>query len=245
VTQDQREPEDRSAALAVGLGAAAVILRLAKRTGWARIGRTGEQQAGDPPSSFAAGQAALERSRYHEAAAHFEAAVEAIDPTAPGAGPFRAASLLGLGLARYHLHDHEASRAAFAEAHRVQPAWPYPLANLARVAAAQGRFDAMRDLLEQAIPLIHPQDHYLVAKLTSEEVFAERLDEVLELLVAHHLLSPREYTQRLRAWQQGTLELGSQDIHVDVSGTVGALTLGSNSPIDGITVDPEVRGTRE
>jgi tetratricopeptide (TPR) repeat protein len=239
VGQDQREPEDTSAALAVGLGAAAVILRLVKRSGRARIARMLEQQAGDPPSSLAAGQAALELSRYHEAAAHFEAAAGAIDPTAPGAGPFRASALVGLGLARYHLHDHEASRAAFAEAQRAQPAWPYPLANLARVAAAQGRFDTMRDLLEQAIPLIHPQDHYLVARLTSEEVFAERLDEVLELLVAHRLLSPREYTQRLRAWQQGTLELTSQDINVDISGTVGALTLGSDSPIDGTNVNPK------
>jgi tetratricopeptide (TPR) repeat protein len=240
VAQDQREPEDASAALAVGLGAAAVGLwRLAKRSGRVGIGRALEQQASDPSSSLAAGQAALELSRYHEAAAHFEATVAAIDPRAQGAGPFQASALLGLGLARYHLHDHEASRAAFAEAHRTQPEWPYPLANLARVAAARGHFDEMRDLLEQAIPLIHRQDHYLVAKLTSEEVFADRLDEVLELLVAHHLLSPSDYARSLRAWQQGTLELRSQDINVNVSGTVGALTLGSNSPIDGTTVDLE------
>jgi tetratricopeptide (TPR) repeat protein len=236
----RKEPEDMSAALALGVGAAAVLLRLAKRSGWAaRLGKALEPQAGEPVVRLAAGQAALESSRYHEAAAHCEAAIAAIDPRVAGADVLRAHALLGLGLARYHLHDHEASGAAFAEAHRVQPAWPYPLANLARVAAAQDRFDEMRERLEQAIPLIHRQDHYLVTKLASEEVFAEHLDEVLELLVAHQLLSPRDYTQRLRAWQQGTLELASQDIHVDISGTVGAFTLGANSPVDGTTVDLE------
>jgi tetratricopeptide (TPR) repeat protein len=242
VTQDQQEPEDATtAALALGLGAAAIgILRLAKRSGWAaRIGQALAPQANDPASSLAAGQAALELSRYNEAAAHFEAAVAATDPRAPGADALRATALVGLGLALYHLDDHEASRAAFAEAHRALPASPYPLANLARLAAAQGRFDEMRGLLERAVPLIDRRDHYLIAKLTSEEVFAEHLDEVLELLVAHDLLSPREFTRSLRAWQQGTLELGSQDIHINVSGTVGALTLGSNSPIDGATVDLE------
>ena len=236
------EPEDATGtAVALGLGAAAVLLRLAKRSGWAaRIGQAlAAQQADDPTASLAAGQAALERSRFHEATAHCEAAVAAVDPRAPGADVLRASALVGLGLARYHLGDHEASRAAFAEAHRVQPAWPYPLANLARVAAAEGRFDEMRGLLERAVPLIDRRDHYLVAKLTSEEVFAEHLDEVLELLVAHQLLSPRDYARSLRAWQQGTLELASQDINVTVSGTVGALTLGANSPIDGTTVDLE------
>jgi tetratricopeptide (TPR) repeat protein len=238
---DRAEPADATgAAVALGLGAAAVLLRLAKRSGRAaRIGKALAKQASDPQASLVAGQAALELSRYHEAAAHFEAAVTAIDPRAPGEDVLGASALVGLGLARYHLGDHEASRAAFAEAHRAQPAWPYPLANLARLAAAQGRFDEMRGLLERAVPMIDRRDHYLVAKLTSEEVFAEHLDEVLELLVAHDLLSPREYTRSLRAWQQGTLELGSHDIHVNVSGTVGALTLGSNSPVDGATVDLE------
>ena len=238
---DRAEPEASTAALALGLGAAAIgILRLAKRSSWAAgIGKALAQQASDPPSSLAAGQAALELSRYHEAAAHCEAAVAAIDPRARDADVLRAWALISLGLARYHLGDHEASRAAFAEAHRAQPASPYPLANLGRLAAAQGRFDEMRCLLERAVPLIDRRDQYLIAKLTSEEMFAEHLDEVLELLVAHDLLSPREYTQSLRAWQQGTLELGSQDINVNVSGIVGALTLGSNSPIDSATVDLE------
>jgi tetratricopeptide (TPR) repeat protein len=238
---DRTEPEDSTAALALGLGAAAIgILRLAKQSGWAaRIGRALAQPASDSPPDLAAGQAALELSRYHEAAAHYEAAVAAIDPRAPDADVLRAWALIGVGLARYHLGDHEASSAAFAEAHRAQPASPYPLANLGRLAAAQGRFAEMRSLLERAVPLIDRRDHYLIAKLTSEEVFAEHLDEVLELLVAHDLLSPREYTRNLRAWQQGTLELGSHDINVNVSGTVGALTLGSNSPIDGAAVDLE------
>jgi tetratricopeptide (TPR) repeat protein len=234
------EPEDvTGTAVALGLGAAAVLLGLAKRSGWAaRIGRAlAAAQASDPSSHLAAGQAALQRSRYHEATTHFEAAVDAVDPRSAGADAFAAAALVGLGLARYHLGELDESRDAFVAAHRVQPAWPYPLANLARLAAARGRFDEMRDRLEQAVPLIHPQDHYLVAKLTTEEVFADHLDEVLELLVAHDLLSPRDYARHLRAWQQGTLELGSQDINVNVSGTVGALTLGANSPVDGTTVD--------
>lgn len=242
---EPNDPEDTSAALALAVGAAAVgIFRLAKRSGLTRmLSRALQQQSsGDPVALLAAGQAALGSSRYHEAAAHCEAAAAAVDPAVPGADDLRAAALVGLGLAWYHLGDPDASRAAFAEAHRVQPASPYPLANLARLAAAEGRFDEMRELLEQAVPLIHPQDHYLVAKLTSEEVFAAHLDEVLELLVAHHLLTPHEYARSLRAWQQGTLELAPQDItvnHVNVAGTVGAFAVGPHSSIDRATVDLE------
>jgi hypothetical protein len=152
----------------------------------------------------------------------------------------KGSALNGLGLAKYYLGDYDGSRVALAEAHRVFPESPYPVTNLARVAARQKRFDEMQDMVERAIPLIDPQDQYLIERLATEESFGDHLGDVLTLLHTHHRLSPREFTEKFSAWKRGTLQLATRNFNIanfQPGASVGAFTMGSNSPVSDVTID--------
>jgi len=140
--------------------------------------------------------------------------------------------LNGKGAAFYYLEDYPNSKLSHQEAYNAYLYNPYPLINLAQLAARERNKQQMLYLLGLGIPLIVDappffyKDH-LVFALLNELDFDIYQDDVLQLLFSNGKISLADYNRALRNWTERTVKtnqpinFSQQNFYSPVSGVAG------------------------
>ena len=164
----------------------------------------------------------------------------------------RCQCLLSLGIAYYSLDNFENSKNYWEAAHQTFHNHPYPIINLACIAARLGNRDELRLLLEKLMPLVIDKCYALdppnisnkvisfsetiiVEQILSQPTLEIHLDIVLPILRSYKKISEYIYRERLKAWTLRNSARNKSDnnvTNISISGSkIGGFSIGNNSDI--------------
>lgn len=212
---------------------------LVNASGW--LDRALSLNPSNPWIYSAAGDVYMARGYYANAVDRFTKAIHQMSQSAITGDQrsyFLSIVWCNTSAALYHLEEYEKCRQANIASMQAYSFNPFPIINLASLAARDSDKLQMRQWLERGIPLIDPNFHpALLTFLLGHPNFDEYRDVVLELLRNEGKIPLTTYQQHRDGWLKRRSQSSQSSPTINIRDSIlGGLNVGDNGKIQGTTI---------
>jgi tetratricopeptide (TPR) repeat protein len=166
-------------------------------------------------------------------------------------GVFESRCLNDIGVAYYHLGDFDNSWHFHELGYKKCPDNPYPIINLASLAARREDINLMRYYLEKGIPLLVDTRYFqgtaqLIASMLTDCDFEKYKNIVLDMLRNHQKISLTEHKQQMTSWLDRRSHADKSPVNINLEGSsVGAIAVGPHLSLSDVSLSHQTTLAKE